>query len=165
MDLQENYRKARNFCAGYCSGVALVLVGHPFDTIKVRLQTEGTKGRFNGLVDCIKTTIVNEGVTGLYKGLMAPLLATGVINSILFGIQFNILQAMTLHREGHLGAHLSSSELRNKATVGDTCAAAVLNASKSNMPVMFEPGSTQSEGNSLRYVPSAVPPVLGTCSK
>lgn len=126
MDINEHYRKARNFCAGYCSGVALVLVGHPFDTIKVRLQTEGTKGKFNGLVDCIKTTIVNEGVRGLYKGLMAPLLATGIINSILFGIQFNILQAMTLHREGQLGIHLSSSELRNKATLGDTCIAAVI---------------------------------------
>ena len=48
--------KVRNFLAGYSSGVCLVLAGHPFDTIKVRLQNEGTKvGRFSGLGDCLHT--------------------------------------------------------------------------------------------------------------
>jgi hypothetical protein len=35
---------ARNFLGGYSSGVCLVLVGHPFDTIKVRMQTEKSGG-------------------------------------------------------------------------------------------------------------------------
>ena len=33
--------RVRNFLAGYNSGIFLVLAGHPFDTIKVRLQAEG----------------------------------------------------------------------------------------------------------------------------
>src|SRR5437879_5589941 len=37
--------RVRNFIGGYFSGMALVAVGHPFDTLKVRLQTEGQKGR------------------------------------------------------------------------------------------------------------------------
>ncbi len=35
-------------------GMALVLVGHPFDTLKVRIQTEGKHGRFNGPIHCAR---------------------------------------------------------------------------------------------------------------
>ena len=35
---------ARNFLGGYSSGVCLVLAGHPFDTIKVRMQTQKAGG-------------------------------------------------------------------------------------------------------------------------
>eukprot|EP00041_Stephanoeca_diplocostata_P021271 m.491295 g.491295 ORF g.491295 m.491295 type:complete len:347 (+) comp21784_c0_seq29:296-1336(+) len=75
---------------GYASGVSLVLAGHPFDTIKVRLQAEGVGGRFGGVVDCVRTTVVHEGITGLYKGMSTPLVLTGMVNSLLFGMQYNI---------------------------------------------------------------------------
>ena len=55
--------RTRNFIAGYFSGMALVLAGHPFDTVKVRLQTEGKTGRFKGPLDCLMQTVRNEGVT------------------------------------------------------------------------------------------------------
>lgn len=42
--------------------MALVLAGHPFDTVKVRLQTEGKGGRFQGPVHCFAETIKKEGV-------------------------------------------------------------------------------------------------------
>ena len=78
----------------YTEGVSLVLAGHPFDTIKVRMQTQGQGGaaggsapKFNGVLDCVKTTVANEGVQGLYKGLSTPLLMTGFVNSLLFGMQ------------------------------------------------------------------------------
>jgi len=79
--------RVRNFIGGYFSGVALVFVGHPFDTIKVRLQTEGRSGRFSGPLDCLAQTIRKEGVIGLYKGMSPPLVMTGVVNFFLFGIQ------------------------------------------------------------------------------
>lgn len=47
-----------------------VLAGHPFDTIKVRLQTSN---QYKGLVDCVKQTIKADGVLGLYKGMASPL--------------------------------------------------------------------------------------------
>jgi solute carrier family 25 carnitine/acylcarnitine transporter 20/29 len=43
-----------------------VVVGHPFDTIKVRLQTSN---QYTGIVDCVKKT----GLTGLYRGIASPL--------------------------------------------------------------------------------------------
>jgi hypothetical protein len=58
------------------------------------MQTQGQGGaaggsapKFNGVLDCVKTTVTNEGVQGLYKGLSTPLLMTGFVNSLLFGMQ------------------------------------------------------------------------------
>lgn len=64
-------------------------VGHPFDTIKVRLQTEGAGGRFKGPLvrmrcdvcsealimtqHALSVTVRTEGVRGLYKGAFPPL--------------------------------------------------------------------------------------------
>ena len=90
-----------------------MLVGHPFDTIKVRLQTEGTQGKFAGPIDCLKQTIVHEGVRGVYKGMSAPLLATGAINSVLFGVQWNIASQFAKLRERdayRYAMHLTSAE-------------------------------------------------------
>jgi solute carrier family 25 carnitine/acylcarnitine transporter 20/29 len=62
------YPRASKFAAGYVSGMCLVLVGHPFDTIKVRLQTQGADGKFVGMTDCVKQTVAKEGIRGVYKG-------------------------------------------------------------------------------------------------
>ena len=84
--------RIRNFIGGYFSGMALVIAGHPFDTVKVRLQSQGKGGRFSGPMNCLKMTIQKEGMVGLYKGVTPPLFATGVVNSCLFG-----LQGLTIH--------------------------------------------------------------------
>lgn len=60
----------KSFLAGGAAGVSSVLVGHPFDTLKVRLQT-GTN--YNGMVDCFKQTIAKDGIFGLYRGINSPL--------------------------------------------------------------------------------------------
>lgn len=57
-------------------GRRLTLNRHPFDTIKVRLQTS-SKEQFKGPIDCLLQTIRKEGVNGIYKGgkrLPGPLL-------------------------------------------------------------------------------------------
>lgn len=44
--------------AGTCGGIAVTLVGHPFDTVKVRLQTQPMdKPIYNGVVDCVQKTV------------------------------------------------------------------------------------------------------------
>ncbi len=55
----------KNLIAGGVGGVCIVLVGHPLDTIKVRLQTQpkvgpGESPLFTGTVDCAMKTIRNE---------------------------------------------------------------------------------------------------------
>lgn len=75
-------------CGGF-GGVCTVLVGHPLDTVKVRLQTmpipkAGEKPLYAGTFDCFKKTIANEGVLGLYKGMGAPLASIAPIFAISF---------------------------------------------------------------------------------
>jgi len=82
---KENRDRIRNFLGGFASGAASTLAGHPFDTLKVRLQTEGSTGRFRGLAHCFTTTVKEEGFFALYKGATPPLIGMSIINSCMFG--------------------------------------------------------------------------------
>lgn len=75
-------------CGGF-GGICTVVVGHPLDTIKVRLQTmplpkPGESPLYRGTFDCFKKTIINEGFKGLYKGMGAPLVGVAPIFAISF---------------------------------------------------------------------------------
>lgn len=74
----------KGFVAGVFSGVAKLTVGHPFDTVKVRLQTTDTS-RFRGPLQCAMQTIKLEGFRGLYKGATPPLLGWMFMDSIMMG--------------------------------------------------------------------------------
>jgi solute carrier family 25 (mitochondrial carnitine/acylcarnitine transporter), member 20/29 len=80
-ELQEDVKQAakksvsslRDFAAGGVGGVCAVVVGHPFDLVKVRLQT-AEKGVYSGAMDVVRKTIAREGpIRGLYAGVSAPL--------------------------------------------------------------------------------------------
>lgn len=63
----------RALVAGGVGGVCAVVVGHPFDLVKVRLQT-AEKGVYSGAMDVVRKTIAREGLArGLYAGVSAPL--------------------------------------------------------------------------------------------
>ena len=51
----------RSLAAGGVGGVCAVVVGHPFDLVKVRLQT-ADKGVYNGAVDVVRKTVAREGL-------------------------------------------------------------------------------------------------------
>ncbi|KAF3038918.1 hypothetical protein E8E11_001099 [Didymella keratinophila] len=74
----------RGFVAGVFSGIAKLSVGHPFDTVKVRLQTTDTS-HFRGPLDCLLQTVRKEGFTGLYKGATPPLVGWMFMDSIMLG--------------------------------------------------------------------------------
>lgn len=105
------YGHVREFACGSFAGVGLILAGHPFDTIKVRLQSEGGYGRFKGPVDCLVTTLKQEKVFGLYKGAMGPLIGQGLVSSIQFGLYSQFLP-------------LVQRDLNRKATLSEVWAAA-----------------------------------------
>lgn len=77
----KNYK---GFVAGVFSGIAKLSVGHPFDTIKVRLQTTDSS-QFKGPLDCLVQTLRNEGVKGVYKGATPPLVGWMFMDSIMLG--------------------------------------------------------------------------------
>jgi solute carrier family 25 carnitine/acylcarnitine transporter 20/29 len=59
---------AKDFFAGGFGGSCLVVVGHPFDTIKVRMQT-AESGMYSGVLDCVKKTTAEGGPAVLYRGV------------------------------------------------------------------------------------------------
>lgn len=61
-----------------------MLVGQPFDIVKVRMQT-APKGTYNGMLHCAGGILKNEGPLAFYKGTLTPLLGIGVCVSIQFG--------------------------------------------------------------------------------
>mmetsp|Transcript_15349 Transcript_15349/g.18617 ORF Transcript_15349/g.18617 Transcript_15349/m.18617 type:complete len:287 (+) Transcript_15349:75-935(+) len=71
----------KSFLSGGFGGICLVFVGHPLDTIKVRLQTSN---QYKGMVDCFQQTVKKEGVKGLYRGMAAPLVGITPIFAVYF---------------------------------------------------------------------------------
>lgn len=62
-------------------GICSVLVGHPLDLVKVRLQTsksavtKGKKEKTPGTFETLWNIVQTEGFGGLYRGVAAPLVA------------------------------------------------------------------------------------------
>ncbi|RAK87238.1 alpha-1,6 mannosyltransferase subunit [Aspergillus costaricaensis CBS 115574] len=101
---QSSKHDYKGFVAGVFSGIAKLSVGHPFDTIKVRLQTSHD-GHFRGPLDCVLQTVRKEGVSGLYKGATPPLVGWMVMDSVMLG-------SLTLYRRLLLENVFSKPEIR-----------------------------------------------------
>ena len=83
-----------HFVAGWVSGCGGVLVSHPFDTVKIRLQTQGVASSgtvYTGTWQCLRCTVEREGARGLFKGMSSPLLGTAVWNAVVFGAYGNTI--------------------------------------------------------------------------
>jgi solute carrier family 25 carnitine/acylcarnitine transporter 20/29 len=99
----------KDIASGTFGGFAQVLVGHPLDTIKVRLQTQVPdpqtgKMPFSGMRDCAQKTFAGEGLAGLYKGAASPLLGAALHNA---GVFFAYGQAKFLTGANKRGADLN----------------------------------------------------------
>jgi len=70
----------KSFISGGIGGACVVLVGHPLDLVKVRMQT-GTTGSVLGM---LKQTFMKEGIRGLYRGVSAPLTAVSPVFAVSF---------------------------------------------------------------------------------
>ncbi|KAJ4347180.1 carnitine transporter [Didymosphaeria variabile] len=87
-DVKEATKKSaqslRALVAGGVGGVFAVVVGHPFDLVKVRLQT-AEKGVYSGAMDVVRRTIAKEGLArGLYAGVSAPLVGVTPMFAVSF---------------------------------------------------------------------------------
>ncbi|XVF27613.1 hypothetical protein REPUB_Repub14bG0123200 [Reevesia pubescens] len=87
----------KEYVAGLLAGVATVVIGHPFDTVKVKLQkhnteVQGIKYR-NGL-HCTARILATQGVRGLYTGATSSFIGVGFESSLLFGIYSQTKQSL-----------------------------------------------------------------------
>lgn len=86
-DDNEAVKALKDITAGSARGVTQVLVGHPLDTIKIRLQTQTSLDgqlKYRSITDCVKTSFKEEGVFGLWKGSPSPLVGTALYSASLF---------------------------------------------------------------------------------
>ncbi|XP_002733843.1 mitochondrial ornithine transporter 1-like [Saccoglossus kowalevskii] len=94
------------FTAGAVGGVACVITGQPFDTIKVKMQT--FPSLYTSSIQCCRVSIKNEQFIGLYRGTVPALAANILENSILFlcyGLcKKAVCQVMGHPHEDHLTA-------------------------------------------------------------
>ncbi|KAI9742312.1 MAG: hypothetical protein M1818_004212 [Claussenomyces sp. TS43310] len=136
---QNNYK---GFVAGVFSGIAKLTVGHPFDTIKVRLQTS-TPSQFNGPLQCLLQTVRKEGVLGLYKGATPPLVGWMFMDSVMLGSLtfYRKVLSQTLFSPARMTAspytlgqrdvHLNREQIHKLPTVGHGLAGVMAGATVS----------------------------------
>lgn len=97
---------AVDFVAGTVGGIASLLAGHPFDTIKTRLQAQSHSTsviptpsssspllaqqipsfRYTSAWDALRRIVAEERFVGLYKGVTSPMLGVAVMNASIFGV-------------------------------------------------------------------------------
>lgn len=102
---------AKDLTAGTVGGAAQLVCGHPFDTIKVKLQSQptplpGQLPKYAGAFDAVRQTIAAEGAGGLYKGMGAPLATVAAFNAVLFTVRGQMESLL----RSHPGAPLTVSQ-------------------------------------------------------
>jgi solute carrier family 25 carnitine/acylcarnitine transporter 20/29 len=81
---KSSLQSLRALAAGGVGGVCAVVVGHPFDLVKVRMQT-AERGVYSGAIDVVRKTIAREGLArGLYAGVSAPLVGVTPMFAVSF---------------------------------------------------------------------------------
>lgn len=68
---------------GFLYGGTNTLVGHPFDTVKTKMQTQSEHmGLKVGVIDTVRNVYRNEGAVGFYRGWLPPFLGSVVYRSV-----------------------------------------------------------------------------------
>jgi solute carrier family 25 carnitine/acylcarnitine transporter 20/29 len=73
-----------DFIAGTTAGIVGLLIAHPFDTVKVRLQNPDISSRYHSVSHAFTTIIREERFSGLYKGIASPLATCAFMNGFVF---------------------------------------------------------------------------------
>ncbi|XP_027195633.1 mitochondrial basic amino acids transporter-like [Dermatophagoides pteronyssinus] len=74
-----------DFVSGCVGGAAGVIIGHPFDTVKVIMQT--SKQHISAM-----SVIRNCSISSLYQGIKAPLTGLAAINAVVFGVYGSVMR-------------------------------------------------------------------------
>ena len=88
----------KDILAGTIGGIAQVLVGQPFDTTKVRLQSSTNPNTTP--IDVIRSLLKNEGPLAFYKGTLLPLIGIGACVSLQFSVNESMKRFFNYVNEG-----------------------------------------------------------------
>ncbi|KAJ7156899.1 carnitine/acyl carnitine carrier [Mycena crocata] len=122
-DGSQELNPTADFLAGTLAGIAGLVAGFPFDTVKVRLQTPELAGRYHGsTASAIAMIVQEERVLGLYKGITSPLLTVALMNGLVFA-SYNLFLRLQLAGADSASASLTQITL---AGVGSGIVSAVV---------------------------------------
>ncbi|KAI9804128.1 MAG: hypothetical protein M1825_001530 [Sarcosagium campestre] len=99
-------RTFKDLFAGAAGGVAQVLLGQPFDIVKVRLQTTN---HYSNALDCATKIWKNEGPLAFYKGTLTPLIGIGACVSVQFGAFHAARRRFEVHNASTRSSSTSSA--------------------------------------------------------
>ncbi|KAF2716358.1 mitochondrial carrier [Polychaeton citri CBS 116435] len=82
----QSIEAAKDIAFGSFAGSIGKVVEYPFDTVKVRLQSQPDHLplRYTGPLDCFRQSVRADGVRGLYRGISAPLFGAAAETACLF---------------------------------------------------------------------------------
>jgi len=140
--------QVKSFIAGGFGGVCAVVVGHPFDLTKTRLQT-AAPGAYTGAIDVVKKTLARDGLSGMYRGIVPPLLGVTPIFAVSFwayDASKQLIYALTPKRESKT---LSTAELATAgflSAVPTTLVTAPVERAKVLLQIQGQGGSEKYKG-------------------
>ncbi|WRT70681.1 uncharacterized protein IL334_007679 [Kwoniella shivajii] len=79
-----------DFTAGVIAGAAGLIVGQPFDVVKVRYQTPQYAGRYSSTFSALGSIVKEEKVKGLFKGVTSPMINGVVFTSYSFFMKLQL---------------------------------------------------------------------------
>jgi hypothetical protein len=77
-----------DFLPGISAATTGMIIGYPFDAIKIKMQTN----MYPNSLNCIKNVAQTEGIHSLYRGVMAPLISQNLKRSIQYNVYEKILE-------------------------------------------------------------------------
>lgn len=131
---------ALDFFAGCVGGAAGILVGHPLDTVKVRIQTQcPVNPKYRGTFHCLSSIARQESIAGLYKGIASPLYGVTAVNAMVFGV-YGLLKPLVVESPGNdaLWAHFAAGSLSGAV---QSVVASPMELIKTRMQLDESPGS------------------------
>ena len=72
--------------SGTTYGMTSIVVGHPMDTVKTKMQAQTTFNVDAGLKTTCKRIWEKEGVRGFYRGALSPLIGSIIFRSLQFSV-------------------------------------------------------------------------------
>ncbi|KAF8957139.1 carnitine/acyl carnitine carrier [Flammula alnicola] len=88
-----------DFIAGTIAGMSSLIVGFPFDTVKVRFQSPEIAGKYHSTFNAITTIVREERFIGLYKGITSPLATVALMNGLVFASYRFLLKLQLCHAD------------------------------------------------------------------
>ncbi|KAI5451552.1 hypothetical protein NCC49_001537 [Naganishia albida] len=90
-----------DFLAGTVAGVAGLIVGQPFDTIKVRFQSPQYANRYSSTFGALMAIARDERPRSLFRGVTSPMAGIAFVNGLIFSSYGFFLHLQTPEGDGN----------------------------------------------------------------